>query len=244
MAQVCGADRHASRFIAIAILALLTITQPALAQKFSFGATVGAPLTQYFQTSSYFFYETNTSYVSATRRYTLGGAAEWHLTRSFGIELDAMYHRFGYADTISENNPANGLYDYSHTEVEGNSWDFPLMAKYRLFRGAIRPYVAAGGVLRYLGPMQATSQLSHSLVPGGPLSNTTLTTIETGSPEELTTRTYPGVTAAVGVDFGSGRIHWEPELRWTHWTSNFGGLFPSLSFPPNQVEFLLGVRFR
>jgi hypothetical protein len=242
--NIAVANCHASRLIAITILALLTITRPALAQRFSFGATAGAPLTQYFQTSSSFYYETNTSYASATRRYTLGGAAEWHLTRSLGIELDAMYHRIGYADTVSGNSPTDGLYYYSHTEVEGNSWDFPLMAKYRLFSGTVRPYVAAGGVLRHLGPMHATDQISHSLRPGGPLSNTTLTTVDSGSPPELTTRTYPGLTAAIGVDFGSGHIHWEPELRWTHWTSNFGGPYPLLSFPPNQVEFLLGVRFR
>jgi hypothetical protein len=112
------------------------------------------------------------------------------------------------------------------------------MAKCRLFSGAIRSYVAVSGVLRYLGPVHATDEMSNSLVPGGPLSSTT------ASPPELTTRTYPGVTAAVGVDFGSGAIHWEPELRWTHWTSNFGGPYPLLSFPPNQVEFLLGIRFR
>lgn len=70
------ANCHASRLIAIAILALLFLAQPARAQKFSFGAAAGAPLTQYFQTRSSFYYETNISYASATRRYTLGGTAE------------------------------------------------------------------------------------------------------------------------------------------------------------------------
>ena len=117
------------------------------------------------------------------------------------------------------------------------------MAKYRL-RGPIHPYVAAGGVLRYVGPVHAKDTTSNGLVPGGALSNTTLSTTTTGSPTEFTMRTFAGLTAAVGVTIGAGRIRWQPEARWTHWTSNFGGPYPYLNFPSDQVELLIGIRFR
>ena len=45
------------------------------------------------------------------------------------------------------------LLDDSIINVKGNSWDFPIMAKYRFGR-VIRPYVAGGAVLRYIGPVR------------------------------------------------------------------------------------------
>jgi hypothetical protein len=87
-------------------------------QNFDFGISAGIPLTQYFQTGHYFNYpdERTTYYVSATRRYTVGAAAEWHLTHSLSFELDAMFHRIGYADTTTGCSGSTGACIYSHTE--------------------------------------------------------------------------------------------------------------------------------
>lgn len=51
----------------------------------------------------------------------------------------------------------------------------------------------------------------------------------------------PGVSAAAGVEFGSGGFRLLPELRYTRWRQAriSGALRPA----PDQVEFLLGFLF-
>ena len=237
----------AARLLVPALL-VLSNAPNIFGQTFEFGATAGIPLTQYFQTGRYFNYpdERTTYYVSATRRYTVGPAAEWHLTHSLSVELDAMYHRIGYADTTTGCSGLTGACIYSHTEVAGDSWDFPLMAKYRPFQRPARPFIAAGPVLRYLGPVHASGETTVTAPAFGASapSTTTNTAIDTASPPELVTRTYMGATASIGVEFGSGHVRWQPEFRWTHWIGNVGNDEYQLNFPPDEVQLLLGVRFR
>jgi hypothetical protein len=81
----------------------------------------------------------------------LGASAEWQLNRSFGFEADALYHRLGYSGLLSFFDSGSGNFQDSSINVTGNSWDFPIMAKYRFGR-VVRPFVAGGAVLRYIGP--------------------------------------------------------------------------------------------
>ena len=112
-------------------------------------------------------------------------------------------------------------------------------AKYRFGRG-VRPYIAGGGVLRYIGPVRARGQLTVV-----DLINRTTThePIDTSDPSDLRKRVYPGLVAAGGIEFGLGRLRLLPELRYTHWTANIAGPGGVLRFAPNQVEFLLGLLF-
>jgi hypothetical protein len=120
------------------------------------------------------------------------------------------------------------------------------MAKYHPFRWPARPYIGAGPVLRYLGPVHASGETTITAPAFGASapSTTTNTAIDTASPPELATRTYMGSAAAAGVEFGKGRLQWQPELRWTHWIGNVGNNEDQLNFPPDELELILSVRFR
>jgi hypothetical protein len=126
---------------------------------------------------------------------------------------------------------------HSVLHVSGDAWDFPLLAKYRFGR-VIRPYAAAGGTLRYIGPVHGQGQQTTVAIP----ANIT-TTLDTNSPADLNKRVYSGPTAAAGVEFGAGRFHILPELRYTHWTSNISGPGGVLRLAPNQIEVLFGFEF-
>jgi outer membrane protein with beta-barrel domain len=223
---------------AVALL-LAIVTTPAFAQGFHLGVKAGVPLTQYFETGASGSRYSHAEYSAATRRYTVGAAAEWRMNNRFGFEVDALYHRMGYVAIIDNFSPGSGISDHSAIDVKGNSWDFPLLAKYRFGR-VVRPFVEAGGVLRYVGPVRGKGEdLIHNLITGA----TSQTPIDITDPSDLRKRFYPGVTLAGGVEFGAGRLRVLPELRYTHWTANINGPQGPLRFAPNQAELLVGILF-
>jgi hypothetical protein len=206
---------------------------PVRSQTIVAGIKAGVPFTDYFETGTTGSLHGNATYSSATRRYTLGGSLEWRLTHSFGFELDGMFQRLGYSASILFVPPPV----YSWIYVSGDSWDVSILAKYR-FGHAIRPYIAGGGVLRYVGPVHLHGEQSSFGIPAY-----TISSLDSGDPTDLAKRFYPGVTAAGGVEFPIGYLRLLPELRFTHWTANISGSDGVLRFAPNQAEFLLGISF-
>ena len=110
------------------LLLCLSLAAPVAAQHF--GVKIGVPLTAYFDTGR----TATIEYSAATRRYTAGLSAEWRF-----LELDVLYHRMGWVAIAPE----------SAVDIKANSWDFPLLAKYRFGK----PFLAAGAVLRYAGAL-------------------------------------------------------------------------------------------
>ena len=227
-----------ARAVAFPLFALV-FAPIALAQGFHFGGKAGVPITQYFETGVAEAPTYRAEYSAATRRYTFGPSAEWRITRAFGFEVDALYHRMGYVAILDTFSTSQGASTRSAIDVKGNSWDFPLMAKYRS-NGAMRPYLIGGGVLRHVGPVRGRGEV---IVQNSMSATTSRTVLDTTQPSELRKRLYPGVIAGGGVEFGADRFRVLPEIRYTRWTANIsvqGGL---LRFESNQVEFLIGVLF-
>jgi hypothetical protein len=204
------------------------------------GLKVGVPFTQYFETGAFGFgagINGFRQYSSATRRYTFGASGEWRLNTSFGFEVDAMYHRMGY---VGSTGVPGGINIYgSNFEVKGNSWDFPVMAKYR-FGHVVRPYVAAGGVLRHVGPVR---EQGENTIRSCCTSVSSSTPIDTTSPPDLNKRFYPGVTAASGIEIGIGRFRVLPEFRYTRWIANISAPCCGIRFASNQAELIVGLLF-
>jgi len=201
-----------------------------MAQEFRFGVKGGIPLTRYFETGQVAVRGGFLESSAATRRYTLGPSAEWRLQPRFGLEFDVLYKRIGYVRT--ENTSVSGITTHSAVEVNGHSWDFPILAKYRWDR-RVAPYVAGGFVLRYMGLGRARGVQTLQT------AQTTITTpIDT---EENVPLFVPGAKAALGMEFGPARIRLLPEFRYSRWRST------SISLPlrlnSNQLEFLLGFLF-
>jgi len=212
---------------------------PVCGQSIHGGLKLGVPLTQYFETGATGSLHGSAEYSAATRRYTFGVSGEWRLTDAFGFEVDALYHRMGYVGIVNYFDSANGNFSNSAIDVKGNSWDLPVMVKYRFGR-VVRPYVAGGGVLRYVGPVRGLGEQTI-----GTLVTKTGTTssLDTTQPSDLRKRLYPGLTVAGGIEIGRGRIRILPEFRYTRWTANISGAGGLLRFAPNQVEFLAGALF-
>lgn len=218
-------------------LLLLTLPASGPAQNLHFGVKAGVPATTYFQTGRTGSRQGSSEYSAATRRYTVGVSAECRLTPHFGLELDALYKRMGYVGIVTTFGA--GILTTSALDAKGHSWDFPVLAKWRLGRG-VRPYGSGGVVLRYIGPVRARGERTvEDLIA----RTTTRTPIDTTEPSDLRKRLYPGLTAAGGVEFGFGRLRLLPEFRYTRWTANIAGPGGTLRFNPNQAEFLLGFLF-
>ncbi len=237
----CKVERLASKFGSYSRSALLVIAlaTPAFAQGFYFGVKAGVPMTAYFETGRTASRCCDSEYSAATRRYTVGASAEWRLKHGIGFELDALYKRLGYVGIVREFNFGSGVLVRSAFDAKGNSWDFPLMAKYRFGR-LLHPYVAGGGVLRHIGPVRARGA---STIEDRVARTTVRRPIDTTEPSDLRKRLYPGVTIAGGIELGLGRLRLLPEIRYTRWTANIAGSGGLLRFDPHQAEFLLGLLF-
>src|SRR5215471_9493974 len=100
----------------------------ACAQPFSAGLKLGVPLTDFFNTVQ------NVS-ASVPNRYIIGGTAELKLPAGLSIEGDVLYRHLNYTDRISST-PSNTTTD----RTTANSWEFPLLLKFKLPSRIVRPY--------------------------------------------------------------------------------------------------------
>lgn len=204
------------------ILSLLTLGSAFGAGPISLGVKGGVPLTDAFQVGL----TGNTGYVTDTKRYTVGPELDINLPFRFAIEFNALYKRLNYSN--------RGVDVFSSTSA--NSWEFPLLIKWRITGGAVRPYVAAGMNVHHLAGLKQVNQFFF-----GGNSQTT----ETNNAAELRNRNSVGGTFAGGLEVHLGLLKVAPEIRYTRWgadtfRSAVSGL---LSFNPNQAEFLVGITF-
>lgn len=114
-----------------------------------------------------------------------------------GIEVDALYR--------SVKNPSS------------SSWEFPILAKYRLpVRGRVVPFAVGGGSFQRNDLLRA--------VQVGPAATAT------------------GFVAGAGVEAKSSIIRLVPEIRYTRWRGDFSFRGSNL-IHRNQLEFLVGIEF-
>jgi hypothetical protein len=200
---------------------------------FQFGIRGGVPLTDPFETGSWFNIDFGESASAATRRYTVGPMAELRLPHGFGVEFDVLYKRLGFGDL---NNSVALIYAY--TNASANSWEFPILAKYRMrLIRRVRPYVDVGPSFRMV------SSVSDSTVTiieqgygyaSGPVHSS-------GEPH-LDRRSKAGVAVGLGIALRVGILHISPEARYTRWRADQYP-DPYLHSNQNQVDVLLGITF-
>lgn len=142
----------------------------------------------------------------ASRNYLVGPMAELHLPYSLSIEGDALYHplSLGVLDPRVPEPPSIKTF---------NSWEFPVVAKYRLRAPFATPYFEAGPTFR-----TASSPYGHYLSKGG-------------------------VTAGLGVEVTRWRIRVAPEVRFVHWGPDSPDAGPVYASRRNQAQFLLGMSY-
>jgi hypothetical protein len=169
---------------------------------------------------------------SESKLFSVGASIELGLPHRFSFEADALYHRFGYSYT------SNGLLgELQIGRSRANSWEFPLLVKYRLTSRAVAPYVLAGYSPRHMTGEIVYSGYSFSY-PGGPAAP-----YRFSYPQPF--GTSHGLVFGGGLRIPGGRLRLTPEVRYIRWKDSPYDEEGSRGFyilvPQNEVQVLVGV---
>src|SRR5580698_136182 len=171
---------------------------------------------------------------SASRIYDIGPSIEVGLPLGLSFEFDAIYHRQGYGFNFG-----NSLYSVVESE-RANSWEFPLLLKYKLPVPVLKPFVEVGVAPRRIsGNIFATGESAN--IPQGGV---------TPFSRNMTTNWSPdyGVVAGGGVQIGIGRLRLSPQVRYTYRHSTPVVVVlsdgPTFYSSQNQVDVLLGIGWK
>ncbi len=185
------------------VLSLLMSAGAAFAQPFGIGIKAGIPLTDAFNVQS----PNPFDYAADTRRYTVGGYVELRLPLRFSVELDGLYQPYEFRSAVP-----------FPVQTSASSWQFPLVAKYKILPGPIKPYIEGGVAFARLTNIGEVPELDHE--------------------------NNFGIVAGAGIEFKLGPVRISPEIRYNNWTDRFfnspGGYLRSNQ---NQATFLVGLGF-
>ena len=207
-----------------ALFVLLLGAAAASAQPFTVGIKGGVPLTDFVNTVQ------NVS-STAPNRYIIGATAELRLPFGLGVELDALYRHLNYSAQYQSTATIT-----TSTRTTGNSWEFPLLLKYRFPTPIVRPFVDAGVAWDTLSGLSQT--VTDTVSP-----TRTSTTRTTSTPVELQHNSTMGFVMGAGVDIHALVLHISPEIRYTRWGSEHFNLNGIINSNQNQAEFLVGITF-
>ena len=205
-------------------LILILAAVAANAQIISFGVKVGLPMTAVSESGTTDG-RIGGSFDFSMRRYTVGPTVEVRIPFGFRVEVDGLYKRVGLQ---SFSGPApNG--EFIQTGERANAWEIPMLLKRRFHRGRFAPYGSVGAALRTIGDLHY-DMLTTPDFPGYAPTRQQFTF---PSNEPLAV----GIVAAGGVSIKALPIRIEPEIRYTHWTSQ------RFLASTEQVELLVGMMF-
>lgn len=179
----------------------------AYAQRISIGAVVGGYanrdfVSHYIQIPGFMPFVA----VSDAGGYILGPAVDVHLNRHFSVGLDALYKPMHYKESATFY--PDGTIGYAPATVV--TWQFPVMARYRMPLGAAAVFFEGGSSFRTAGNLNHT-QPSHQ-----------------------------GISAGAGIEGRWRALTLAPSLRYTRWAKDHYPFPRSYDVQTraDQVEFL------
>ena len=194
---------------------------PSFGQRLALGVKGGVRATDDFLSGSA---------TSESKRYVVGPMVELLLPHRLGVEVNALYRRFGYRSS------AGSVFGYFTERDRGNSWEFPMLLKYR-FAG--RLYAAGGYAPRTINGSGRTDIVEINFAGGNPRLSTFRSEFDYVS---------HGAVVGAGIELGSGRVRFSPEFRYTRWKDKAIDIQGSRGFiiqsNQNQVDVLLGITWR
>ena len=217
------------------LLLLLLGAISAFSQPFSYGVKAGVPLTDFVSVAGSASPSGFLDYATHTNRYILGATGELRLPFGLGVELDVLYRHIDYqssAQTVGAGATTTS------TATTGNSWEFPLLAKYRFKTKVLHPYVDGGVAWDTLQGLKNT--VTENLC-GPPTANPVCTVV--AAPPAASSKGTMGVVIGGGVDIHAIVIHVAPEIRFTRWAEEYFNLSGVLNSGKNQAEVLVGFTF-
>jgi hypothetical protein len=184
------------------------------AQRLSFGAKAGVPVTEANP------YEHAPYSMVDTGRWTIGPTVELRLFAGLSFEFDALYRGFRVQESsaFAVIPPRVGMGAnaaiYAPSQQDAKEWDFPLLLKYRFQARALRPFVDAGAVFAH----QTSDFTSTFQCIGTPdqCAASNLPPNFFGQSSHTGTVSRRGPTGGLGIEFKYHRIRIAPEVRYMH----------------------------
>ena len=124
-------------------------------------------------------------------RYVAGLTARVDVNERLALEMDGIYKPLRAVDRIRAETPDGQVIESEHP-FSVITWQFPLLAKYRLVKRGYMPFVAGGPSFRLSGNLNGYQ------------------------PSRF------GVTGSFGVETRVGVARWSSELRYTRWKQDEG----------------------
>lgn len=194
------------------------------AQQLSYGVKLGAPINNSGGVDP--------SATSSPSRWTGGPFLELHVPLRLSVEFSALYR--SNTENVTRVFPFGTAQNpYLFTSMDKvQTWDFPLLLKYRFTDGPIRPFVGTGGGWSYRrSEFQSTASC---LGPQGSCRPPDFPTDFTGGLLKSTLTRF-GPAASAGVDFKTKHVTISPEVRWNRSFSGGG--------TRNQFSVMVGFGF-
>ncbi|MGA2260540.1 MAG: outer membrane beta-barrel protein [Acidobacteriota bacterium] len=208
------------------------------AQSLSAGVMGGVPLTDPIWSNSNHW----PVWYSESKPYVVGPAIELRLRTRLTVEFDALYRHTGYRMFWQVVNVS------ARDKTVTDSWEFPLVARYRVFSARISPIVTAGVTFRHLYNL-------HSIYESA-ITPTYYSQQQLDSARELRTKNNWGGVAGIGIETRIWKIRVLPQMRYTRWNSDaFRDPYWSPGVPldnrsgetvkssRDQFDFLIGIMF-
>jgi hypothetical protein len=177
-------------------LTLLVFSAAASAQPFGAGVKLGTTLTDALSSARAGFT------LPSDHHFLAGPYVEVRLPLGFSVEADALYESSIFSSVY------NG----------GSTWQFPVLAKYKLLKGPIRPYVEGGPSFSRITDLAEIPALNH--------------------------RSNFGIVLGAGLEIKLLVLRISPEIRYNGWTlqniQDPAGFFHSNR---NQAMFQVGFGF-
>ncbi len=166
---------------------------------------------------------------------------EVRLPWRLGVEFNALYRRFGYTSRFQS------CCATSITRERANSWEFPLIVRYRLPAPVVHPFVGAGYDPRTVRGSDVSSGSFLSGITTNPPAS--LYTYYFNRRTSTQYRTTHGFVISGGIDLGAGHVRVLPELRYVRWNTPFldqvgGDGSYRIQSAQNEIFLLLGIAWR
>lgn len=177
----------------------------AFGKRISMGGVVGWALTRDIRTKSTASAQTLSVQFSDSTSPLVGMTLEAELGKNFSIEMDGLYRPLHFREVSAI--PAELRCYYAGCEGQGNvsntivTWQFPVLAKYRLPDTRLNPFVQLGPSFRASGNLNGSNPSRY------------------------------GITVGLGVETTLGRVKIAPSVRYTHWADDKARPFSPITLP-------------
>lgn len=169
-----------------------------------------------------------------SKRYVVGPEVEIGLPFGLGVEVDALYRREGYSLTFSNFAGSN------YSQERANSWEFPMLLKYKLPVPLIKPFIEGGYAARVINGTVNNNGFTVNLQTGQ----------QTFGQSHYSTgpNASQGLVVGVGVQLSLGRLRISPEVRYTRWNNQPVLVVepdgPTFGSNQNQIDVLVGLSWK